>query len=258
MQTIELGGATSLRAGPGLPLVWVVRPRVAGDAERLERAAERVAKLAEKLAVPIVFSAADADDDAGPALDDVLESLAGIREEFGLPVLADVRRMEDLPGAGQVLDIIQIPAYLCEQGGLVLAAARTGRVVDVVKGASVSPAALSGMLARVEEKAEPRLLLTEAGAAFGHQGRIADMTAIPALQEIGYPVFADVAPALGRDEPDAVPALVRAAIATGANGIALEVHPDPGHTGHFPLDRLEPLLTSAGELAALVRGQGNA
>lgn len=258
MQTIDLGGATGLRVGPGLPLVWVVRPRVAGDAERMATAAERLAKLAEKLAAPIVFSAAGAEDDAGPPLDEALESLAWIREEFGLPVLADVQRMEDLPGAGEVLDVIQIPAHLCEQGGLVLAAARTGRVVDVVKGASVSPEALREMVARVEDKAEPRLLLTEAGAAFGHRGRIADMTAIPVLQEIGYPVFADVASALGRDDPDAVAALVRAAIGAGANGAALEVHPDPLHASHLSLDRLEPLLASAGELAALIRAQHDA
>ena len=255
MQTIELGA--DLRAGPGLPLVWVVRPRGTGEPESQGHAAERLAKLAEKLATPIVFSAARPDDEGSP-LDEALESLAWIREQHGLPVLASVQCLEDLPGAAEALDVIQIPAHLCEQGGLVLAAARTGRAVDLVKGASVAPAALRELVTRVEDKAEPRLLLTEAGAAFGHQGRIADMTAIPVLQEIGYPVFADVSSALGRDDPDAVLPLVRAAIAAGADGIALDVHPDPRQASQLPLDRLEPLLASAGELAALIRSQQGA
>lgn len=254
MQTIELGAG--LRAGPGLPLVWVVRPRGSGEPESLGHAAERLAKLAEKLATPIVFSAAGVPDDGGSPLDEALESLAWTREQHGLPVLASVQRLEDLPGAAEVLDVIQIPPHLCEQGGLVLAAARTGRAVDLVKGASVAPAALRELVTRIEDKAEPCLLLTEAGAAFGHQGRISDMTAIPVLQEIGYPVFADVSSALGRDDPDAVLPLVRAAIAAGADGISLDVHPDPRQASQLPLDRLEPLLVSAGELAALIRSQG--
>ena len=283
VKTVEVGDATSgtVRFGAGQPLAWIVGPCVVEDRSLMGRTAERLKKLAEKLDVPLVFKSSYEKDNRtseesyqGPGRDEGLEILAWIRKEFSLPVLSDVHREEDMAAAAEVLDVIQIPAFLCQQTSLVVAAGRTGKPVNVKKGQFLAPAALSSAVGKLERTGNERILLTERGASFGYNDLIADMTAIPIMQALGYPAIFDAGhqvrrygipstdPA-GGNPKEFIPVLLRASIAAGANGIFLEAHPDPSEAlcdaaSQYPLDDLERLLREARELGTLIRNQGHA
>ena len=197
-----------------------------------------------------------------------------IRKEFALPVLSDVHREEDVPAAAEVLDVIQIPAFLCQQTSLLMAAGRTGKPVNVKKGQFLAPAAMAGAVGKIERAGNERILLTERGASFGYHDLIADMTAIPTMKALGYPAIFDAGHQVRRygipsDHPDGgqprefIPVLLRAAVAAGANGIFLESHPDPEQAlcdaaSQYPLADLERLMMEVRELASLIRSQGHA
>ena len=280
MKTIKVGDATSgiVRFGHGLPLVWITGPCVVEDQPIMANCAERLKKLSEKLDLPIVFKSSYEKDNRsseesyqGPGIDEGLEMLAWVRKEFELPVLSDVHRACDLPAAREVLDIIQIPAFLCQQTSLVVAAARTGKPVNVKKGQFMAPGAMFSPIGKIERAGNERILLTERGASFGYHDLIADMTAIPTMQALGYPVIFDAGHQVRRygipsTDPDGgnprefIPVLLRAAVAAGANGVFLETHPNPGQArcdaaSQFPIDLLEELMTQAMELADLIRTQ---
>lgn len=266
VRTVEVGDATAatVRFGAGLALPFIAGPAVIEDQPLMANAAERLKKLSEKLEVPVVFKSSYEREGAGPGLDLGLELLAWIRKEFELPVLCDVHRIEDLAAAREVLDVIQIPAILCQQTPLLVAAAETGNVLNVQKSQHLAPSALRDPVDQIEEAGNNRLLLTERGASFGYDDLIADMTAIPTMQALGYPVIFNAGHPVRQDPAsEFVSVLMRAAIAAGANGIALETHPHPpaaaaDNTRQFPLDRLEDLMTLARDLATLIRTQQHA
>ena len=283
IETIQIGDATSgtLEIGPGLPLAWIAGPCVIEDQSLMANAAERLKKLSEKLDVPIVFKSSYEKDNRssetsyqGPGLDEGLEVLAWVRKEFELPVISDVHRVEDLEAAREVLDVIQIPAFLCQQTSLVIAAAKTGKPINIKKGQFLAPSGMFSSVGKIERAGNQKILLTERGASFGYNDLIADMTAIPVMQEFGYPVIFDAGHQVRRygipsDDPaggnsrDFIPILLRSAIAAGANGIFLETHPNPAQAAcdaasQFPLDDLEVLMLQATELASLMREQGHA
>lgn len=283
VKTVEVGDATAgtVRFGAGLPLAWIAGPCVVEERSLMGRTAERLKKLSEKLGVPLVFKSSYEKDNRtseesyqGPGLHDGLEILSWIRKEFALPVLSDVHRVEDMPAAGEVLDVIQIPAFLCQQTSLVVAAGRTGKPVNVKKGQFMAPASMASAVGKLERTGNERILLTERGASFGYHDLIADMTAIPVMQALGYPAIFDAGhqvrrygipstdPA-GGNPREFIPVLLRAAIASGANGIFLEAHPDPAQAlcdaaSQYPLDDLERLMREARDLANLIRDQGHA
>jgi 2-dehydro-3-deoxyphosphooctonate aldolase (KDO 8-P synthase) len=281
MQTVEIGeGARRVRIGHGLPLAWIAGPCVIEDQTTMATAAEKLKKLSEKLGVPLVFKSSYEKDNRGseesyqgPGLDDGLEMLAWIRKEFELPVLSDVHRACDIAAAREVLDVIQIPAFLCQQTSLVVAVAKAGKPVNVKKGQFLSPEGMSSPVGKLERAGNRRILLTERGASFGYNQLVADMTSIPTMQALGYPVVFDAGHSVRRygipssdprgGSPELIPALLRAGIATGANAVFLETHPSPPHArcdaaSQFPLDAIEELVTHACELAELVRAQGHA
>ena len=243
--------------------------------------AERLKKLSEKLSVPIIFKSSYEKDNRtseespqGPGLEQGLEMLAWIKREFELPVLSDVHRAQDLDAAREVLDVIQIPAFLCQQTSLLVAAGKTGCVVNVKKGQFMSPDAMSSPVGKLARAGCERILLTERGASFGYHDLIADMTAIPRMQQHGFPVIFDAGHQVRRygipsEHPDGgspkefIPVLLRAAVAAGANGVFLEAHPNPpaalcDAASQYPLDRLEALMQETRDLADLVRAQGHA
>lgn len=172
----------------------------------------------------------------GPGIEEGLKVLAGIRGEFGVPVLTDVHTETQAALAGEVVDILQIPAFLCRQTDLIDAAVATGRIVNLKKGQFLSPAEMG----RVAEKARlaggNRLLLTERGTTFGYNNLVADMRSIPILGALGWPVVFDAThsvqlPGGGGDKSagqrEFAPVLARAALAAGANGLFIETHPHP-------------------------------
>ena len=184
--------------GPGRPLAWMAGPCVLEDQRSMAFTAERLKKLSEKLSVPIVFKSSYEKDNRsseefypGPGLDAGLDMLAWIRKEFELPVVSDVHRAEDLAAASEVLDVIQIPAFLCQQTSLVVAAGRTGKVINVKKGQFLSPEGISSAVGKLERTGNHQILLTERGVSFGYDQLIADMTSIAIMQDLGYPVVFD-------------------------------------------------------------------
>ena len=194
----------------------------------------------------------------GPGLEAGLKTLAAIRQEFGVPVLTDVHSETQAARAGEVVDLLQIPAFLCRQTDLIDAAVATGKIVNLKKGQFLSPAEMG----RVAEKARlaggRRLLLTERGTTFGYNNLVADMRSIPILQSFGFPIVFDAThsvqlPGGGGDKSagqrEFAPVLARAALAAGANGLFIETHPQPDQAlsdgpNMIPLNEMKAALKS--------------
>jgi 2-dehydro-3-deoxyphosphooctonate aldolase (KDO 8-P synthase) len=282
-QIVEIGDATSgkVRFGEGLPLAWICGPCVIEGQSLMASTAERLKKQSEKLKVPLIFKSSYLKDNRsdeisyqGPGLDDGLEMLAWIRKEFELPVLSDVHSVEEIAAAREVLDVIQIPAFLCQQTTLLVAAGKTGKPVNIKKGQFMSPSSMKHPVGKIERTGNHKILVTERGAQFGYHNLVADMTAVPIMKEIGYPVVFDAGHQIrrygipstdpqGGHSRELIPVLLRSAIAAGANGAFLETHPSPADAlcdaaSQFPLDQLEDLWIQIGALADLVRAQGHA
>jgi 2-dehydro-3-deoxyphosphooctonate aldolase (KDO 8-P synthase) len=173
----------------------------------------------------------------------------------------------------EVLDVIQIPAFLCQQTSLVVAVGSAGKPVNIKKGQFLSPESMSGPVSKLESTNNRQILLTERGTCFGYNQLVADLTSIPVMQELGYPVAFDAGHAVRRygipsadprgGAPQHIPALARGAVATGANAIFLETHPSPPNArcdaaSQYPLDELEDLLLQLRDLSDLIRSQGHA
>ncbi|AAS96102.1 3-deoxy-8-phosphooctulonate synthase [Nitratidesulfovibrio vulgaris] len=198
----------------------------------------------------------------GPGLVRGMEWLARIREESGLPVVTDIHLPEQAAPVAEVADIIQIPAFLCRQTDLLVAAAATGRVVNVKKGQFVAPWDMRPAVEKLRAAGNERILLTERGASFGYNNLVVDYRSIPTMQGFGVPVVFDATHSVqlpgglggsSGGERRHVPVLARAAVAAGVDGVFLECHPDPDKAlcdgpNSWPLDRLPALLK---ELSAL-------
>jgi len=203
----------------------------------------------------------------GPGMDEGLQILANVRAKFGLPVLTDVHTEAQATAAGEAVDILQIPAFLCRQTDLIVAAVRTGRIVNLKKGQFLSPAEMGQVIGKAaqaarelkpRQAADPRLLITERGTTFGYNNLVSDMRAIPILSGFGYPVIFDAThsvqlPGGGGDKSSGqrqfAPVLARAAIAAGAHGVFIETHPNPEAAlsdgpNMIPLDQMPALLKS--------------
>lgn len=192
----------------------------------------------------------------GPGIDNGLKILAGVREEFGVPVLTDVHTEAQATAAGAVVDILQIPAFLCRQTDLIEAAVATGKIVNLKKGQFLSP----NEMGRVAEKAAlagaKKIMLTERGTTFGYNNLVADMRSIPIMKSFGFPVIFDAThsvqlPGGGGDQSSGqrefAPVLARCALAAGANGLFIETHPQPERAlsdgpNMIPLSEMPALL----------------
>lgn len=172
----------------------------------------------------------------GPGLDEGLAALERIRSKLGVPTLTDVHTEAQVVAAAEVMDVLQIPAFLCRQTDLLAAAARTGRILNVKKGQFLAPQDMRNVVAKVRGFGGRRLLLTERGATFGYNNLVADLRSIPIMQSFGCPVIFDAThsvqlPGGGGDrsggQREFAPVLARAAVAAGANGVFIETHPEP-------------------------------
>jgi 2-dehydro-3-deoxyphosphooctonate aldolase (KDO 8-P synthase) len=192
----------------------------------------------------------------GVGLDAGLPVFADIRKEFGLPVLTDVHEPAQCAEVAEVVDVLQIPAFLCRQTDLLIAAAQTGRAVNVKKGQFLAPWDMQNVLAKVLESGNADVLLTERGASFGYNNLISDMRALPIMKQMGAPVIFDATHSVQQPggqgtftggDREMVPVLARAAVAVGVAGIFIETHQDPNAApsdgpNMVPLDRMEALL----------------
>jgi 2-dehydro-3-deoxyphosphooctonate aldolase (KDO 8-P synthase) len=194
----------------------------------------------------------------GPGLEEGLRILAQVRAEVGVPVLTDIHTESQAAIAGECIDVLQIPAFLCRQTDLIHAAVRTGRIVNIKKGQFLSPAEMGQVTKKASEAANHKLLVTERGTTFGYHNLVADMRSIPILRSFGYPVVFDAThsvqlPGDGGDKSggqrEFAPVLARCAIAAGADGLFIETHPKPDAApsdgpNMIPLNEMSRLLTT--------------
>ncbi len=263
-------GAFSI--GPGRPLGLVAGPCVIESTEHCLRIAEYSAEVCRRLGVGYVFKASfdkanrtSHESFRGPGLERGLEALATVRERVGVPVLSDIHEPGQAPAAGEVLDVVQIPAFLCRQTELLYAAGRTGRVVNIKKGQFLGPEQMAHAVDKVRAAGNGRVLLTERGTFFGYGSLVNDMSAIERMRALAPVVFDAThscqqpggrgAESGGR--PEFAPLLARAAVAAGADALFLEIHDDPPRALSdaatvLPLEALEPLLSVCVRIRGLV------
>ncbi|GMV96802.1 MAG: 3-deoxy-8-phosphooctulonate synthase [Phycisphaerae bacterium] len=251
-----------LRIGPGCGLVLMAGPCVIESREHTLRLAEAIRRIAEAAGVGLIFKASfdkanrsSAGSFRGPGLDVGLEILAEVKRELGLPVVSDIHEVRHAAAAGEVLDVVQIPAFLCRQTDLLTAAGRTGAAVNIKKGQFMSPEEMALAVEKVRSAGNHRVLLTERGTFFGYGRLVNDMTAIPRMAALA-PVVFDAThscqlPGQGGGQSggqrEMAPVLARAGLAAGAHALFIEVHDDPPRARSdaatvWPLDRLAELL----------------
>lgn len=236
--------------------------------------AKRLVKLAQELDVPLVFKASfdkanrtAYDSYRGPGLEQGLEILGEVRQRFGVPVLTDIHEPWQASKVAEVVDILQIPAFLCRQTDLLVAAAETGRAVKIKKGQFLAPEDMENVIAKVEQAGNNQIILTERGASFGYRNLVADMRSLLIMREFGYPVVFDATHSVQRPggagnmsggDGKWAPALARAAVATGVDGVFMETHINPSEAlsdkaNAIALRELRKVWQLLGEIHALVR-----
>ena len=236
--------------------------------------AEKLGAIAVDLGVPYIFKASydkanrsSVSSYRGPGLKDGLKILARIKKRTGLPVLTDVHDASQVSAAADVCDILQIPAFLSRQTDLLVAAGKSGRVVNIKKGQFLSPQEMGNAAEKVASTGNEKIILTERGNSFGYQNLVVDMRSFPIMRKFGYPVAFDVTHAVqlpggeGKSsggQPEFIEPLTRAGAAAGVDGIFLEVHDNPSKalsdgSNALPLTQFRPLLERIVSLAALVR-----
>lgn len=263
----------SYRCGSGQPLLIIAGPCVIESESLTLAIADHLAGVAERLGVPLVFKASF--DKAnrtsttafrGQGMDEGLEILARVRQRCGLPVTTDIHESEQAAAAGQAVDLLQIPAFLCRQTDLLQAAARTGRPVNVKKAQFLAPWDMKHVVAKLEAAGCENIVLTERGTFFGYGRLVNDMRAIPQMQALGPPVIFDATHSV--QEPGGlgsstggnramVEPLARAATALGVDGLFFETHPDPDKSpsdgpNMVPLPEIEGLIARLLRLRAAV------
>lgn len=237
--------------------------------------AETLVKICQRLELPLIFKSSFMKDnrselgfDHGPGLDDGLAILRKVKETFGLPILTDVHYPEQVAATAEVADVLQIPAYLCMQTSLVVAAAKTGRVVNLKHGQFLAPENMAKPVKKVEAAGSRKILVTERGYTFGYNDLVVDPRAFYHLNLLGYPVVFDITHSIRRyGIPSAdprgglreyIPTIARAGVAAGVDGMFIETHPEPAKArcdaaSQYPLPQLEAFLRPLLALDAVVR-----
>lgn len=270
-QEILLSG---LRLGAGNPLFLIAGPCVIESETHTRMMAERVGKIAADAGVPYIFKASfdkanrsSVNSFRGPGLTEGLRILGKIKAELKLPILTDIHEAAQAAPAAEVADILQIPAFLARQTDLLVAAAKTGRIVNIKKPQFVSPWDMKNAVEKVESTGNRNIILTERGASFGYQNLVVDFRSFPVLQKYGYPVVFDVTHSVqlpggqghaSGGQPEFIEPLARAGVAAGVDGIFLETHDNPAKAlsdgaNALPLSELPGLLARLKEISSLVR-----
>jgi 2-dehydro-3-deoxyphosphooctonate aldolase (KDO 8-P synthase) len=240
---IQIGDLT---VGGGRPLVLIGGPCAIEDEKHALMTAERLARIAGDKHVPYVYKSSydkanrsSVNGYRGPGLVEGLRILRKVRDTLRLPVLSDVHQVSEVDPAAEVLDVLQIPAFLCRQTDLILAAAATGKPVNVKKGQFVAPGDMKNVIDKILSKGNPAILLTERGTSFGYHNLVVDMRGLADMRELGYPVVFDATHSVqlpggagdrSGGERKYVPALARAAVAFGVDALFMEMHEDPDRT----------------------------
>jgi len=264
----------TIKIGDGQPLVILAGPCVAESLDICRTIAEQASTACQKLALPYVFKASfdkanrtSISSFRGNGIEKGLEILAAIKKEFGCPVVTDVHEPEQCAIAAEVVDILQIPAFLCRQTDLLLAAAKTGKPVNVKKGQFLAPEDMKPIIGKLSSTGNERIMLTERGASFGYHRLVVDMPGLVIMKGLGKPVIFDATHSVqlpgglgsssGGNRAFVAP-LARAAAAVGIDGLFLETHPNPEKAlsdgaNSLPTDQLYNLLTIVKDIHGLVK-----
>ena len=265
IKTVELNPTPCgpITIGPGAPLLLMAGPCVLESGELAWEIAREMKAITARLGISYVFKASfdkanrtSLNSFRGPGAEKGLRILGRLREEVGVPVVSDIHEPAQAEMAADYLDILQIPAFLCRQTDLLVAAARTGKVVNVKKGQFVSPWDMEYAVNKLRGAGSERILLTERGASFGYNNLVVDMRSLPVMRSFGYPVIYDATHSVqlpggaggsSGGQREFIPALSRAAMAVGIDGLFIEVHPDPSKAlcdgpNSLPLAEVETLL----------------
>jgi 2-dehydro-3-deoxyphosphooctonate aldolase (KDO 8-P synthase) len=261
------------------PLFVIAGPCVIENETLCLQVAERLQIITSALGIPFVFKSSydKANRTSGASfrglgLDEGLRILRKVHEEIGVPVLSDVHSIEEVQPAAEVLDVLQIPAFLCRQTDLVLAAMRTGKVVNIKKGQFLAPWDMKQVVDKATSTGSHRILLTERGSCFGYNNLVSDFRSLPIMRQWGYPVVFDATHSVqlpggagnaSSGQREFVAPLARAAVAVGCDGLFMEVHPDPDRApsdgpNMVPLDQVEDLLRQLVRIRETVESRGPA
>jgi 2-dehydro-3-deoxyphosphooctonate aldolase (KDO 8-P synthase) len=271
---VEVG---DLSIGGGAPIALIAGPCVIESEQHATDLAGRLLEITRRLGLPFIFKASydkanrtSGRSFRGPGLDDGLRVLTGIKARYGVSILTDIHEPSHAQPAAAVADVLQIPAFLSRQTDLLLAAARTGRVVNIKKGQFLAPDDVKHAVAKVVEAGNTRVIVTERGVSFGYHNLVVDMRTFPIVRALGVPVVFDVThslqlPGAGdgvtAGQAEYVETLASAGVAAGIDGIFLEVHEEPARArsdaqNAVRLDRLEPLLHRLMAIDAVVKRSG--
>lgn len=240
VQPINIG---KLKIGQGTPLVLIAGPCVVEDYETTREIAAYLKEATEKLEMPFIFKASfdkanrtSVSAFRGPGLTEGLRVLKEIKQEFDLPLLSDVHRISEISAAARVLDIIQIPAFLCRQTDVIVEVARSGKGVNIKKGQFLAPWDVGNVVEKITSTGNRRILITERGTMFGYNNLVVDFRGLMIMRQTGYPVIFDATHSVqlpggagksSAGQREYAPLLARAAVAAGVDGVFMEVHPDP-------------------------------
>jgi 2-dehydro-3-deoxyphosphooctonate aldolase (KDO 8-P synthase) len=258
--------AEGVTAGGATPLFLISGPCVIESGEKAFALAGKIKSLCAALKIPFIFKASydkanrsSVRSYRGPGMARGLEILKRIKEELSVPVLSDVHETDQVAAAAEVLDVLQIPAFLCRQTDLLVEAARTGKPLNIKKGQFLSPQEMENAVEKVRSQGNERILLTERGTFFGYNNLVLDVRSIPTMKQWGFPVVIDASHIVQRPggrgtssggEADFIPLMVRTGVAAGADGLFLEVHENPAKAlsdsfNSLKLNKLEEVLRSA-------------
>jgi len=265
-----------LSIGGQNPLALIAGPCVIESEKIAMDIAEKLKRITEDLHVPFIFKASydkanrtSIKSFRGPGLKDGLKILQKIKTELDLPILSDVHKEEEIDPAAEVLDILQIPAFLCRQTDLLVKAAQTGKPINVKKGQFLAPWDMKNVVVKLEESGNSNILLTERGATFGYNNLVVDMRSLVLMREHGYPVIFDATHSLQQPggqgttsggQSEMVPDLARGAVAVGCDAVFMEIHTDPSKAlsdgpNMLQIDLLPELLEQLVTLDQVVKGK---
>jgi 2-dehydro-3-deoxyphosphooctonate aldolase (KDO 8-P synthase) len=258
------------------PFFLISGPCVIEEDAVMMKTAETLKEISERLKLPVIFKSSFQKDNRssgeyfrGPSMEDGLSKLNEIKQKFNLPILSDVHHIEQIDPAAKVLDVIQIPAYLCMQTDLVEKASSTGKVINIKHGQFISPDNMDKPVNKIKRLGNEKILLTERGYTFGYNDLIVDPRSFHIMRQIGYPVIFDITHSIRRygipsadpkgGNREFLPALGRAGVGAGVDGIFIESHPNPPKAkcdaaSQMYLDQLEEYLKPLIEINAIVKG----
>ena len=264
--------------GGGAPFVLIAGPCVIEEEDTTREIAHFLKNITGQLKIPFIFKASydkanrtSVDSFRGPGITKGLQILADIKKDFGIHILSDVHRFEEIIPAAEVIDVLQIPAFLCRQTDFVIEVARNARIVNIKKGQFLAPWDVKNILVKASSTGNKNIMITERGATFGYNNLVADYRSLPILREMGYPVIFDATHSVqlpggmgtaSGGQNDMVPYLSRAAVAVGVDGLFLEVHPNPecakcDGPNSVRLDSLSYLLHTLMEIDGIIKRNGS-